>query len=301
MFFFLASPYSFFDFSGYLARSRYLSDVVSGRLLMDWTMQFQQTNGLFWIRSLLVGMGASAIFGTVSILGLLLNWRKAKSITPAHIFALWSLGFLLFLSMTYLKFIRYSAPLIPILALFAAKFLWDMSKFRSGKILLSLAILAQIVWAVMCFHVYLTPHPARAAATWIAQHIPQKSTILREEWNSIIHFDTPPLIDKQYNLPMFNFYTLPDTQEKMDRLTNVLATSDYIVLESPKIKNTILRQKNQYPLTSTYYEQLEMEKLGFHQVAQFKSLPQLGPFAIDDQAAEETWYAFDHPTVTIYK
>lgn len=299
--FVLASPYSFLDISGYIARSRYLSDVVNGKLLMDWTMQFQQTSGIFWIRNMLVGIGVSALYGIISILATLLHWSKTKTATPAHIFAWWSLGFIIFLSVTYLKFIRYSAPLIPVFALFAGKLLYDLSTTRLGKILLSTTILVQIVWAVMCFHIYLMPHPARTAATWIAQHIPPKSTILREEWNSIIHFDVSPLADRRYSLPMFNFYTLPDTQEKTDRLTSLLATSDYIILESPKIKNTILRQKNQYPFAHVYYQQLEMETLGFIRVAQFSSHPQLGPLIINDEKTEETWYAFDHPTVTIYK
>lgn len=299
--FFLTSPYSFLDVSGYIARSRYLSDVVNGNLLMDWTMQFQQTNGLFWIPGMLIGMGVIPLLGIVSALGLLINWRRINPITPPHILALWSLGFLVFLSMTYLKFIRYSAPLMPVLALLAAKLLYDLSKSKTGKIFLSAALPIQIVWAVMCFHIYLAPHPAHEAATWLADHVPAKSTILREEWNSIIHFDTTPLADRQYNLPMFNFYTLPDTQEKISKLTKLLITTDYIVLESPKIKNTILRQKNQYPRTSDTYKQLEMETLGFVRIAEFTSYPQLGPLVINDEAAEETWYAFDHPTVTIYQ
>lgn len=298
--FFLTSPFSFLDLSGYLARSRYLSDVVSGNLLMDWTMQFQQTNGLFWIKNLAFGMGPISLIGVIGLIGALPLSKFRESLHPKTIFAIWSFGFLFFLSFTYLKFIRYSAPLIPLFALFAAKLLWDIQKSALGKILLSAAILAQIIWAAMFFHIYLVPHPALRAATWITQHIPAGSTILREEWNSIIHFDTGVLAGKQYSLPRFNLYTLPDTISKEKILIRKLASAQYITVESPKVRNTIRSHPHLYPYMNTYYKHVDSGALGFIKIAEFSSYPQLGPFTYKDESAEETWYAFDHPTVTIY-
>lgn len=268
--FFVFSPYSILDFHGYISTSRYISDVVSGKILMDWTMQFQQTNGLFWLPNLLYGFGLAGILG---ILGLL---NKQKN---TRIIALWTIGFMLFLAFTYLKFIRYSAPLIPLLSLFAAAFIIKTKLFP--------LIVLQLVWATMFFHIYLVPHTALLAA----KVIPKNSRVLGEEWNSII----------KYPISTFNIYTLPDSPDKMKKLNEAIQNADYFIMQSPKVKNTIMRLKKSYPYMNDFYMKLENGSLGFKKIAEFSSYPSLGPFMIDDGRAEETFTVFDHPYLIIYK
>lgn len=281
LFFFIGSPYSFLDFQGYLARSHYLSDVVSGRLLMDWTMQFQYTNWTFWIQNILLGFGPIIFFGFLC--------TKAP-----RIFMLWSLAYIIFLGNTYLKFTRYSAPLIPLMCLYTAKVLWDIRQTKFGLIVVSTVILLQIVWGAMFFHIYLVPHTSIQAENWIHQHIPKDSILLQEEWNSIIRFKS------NYIRKSFNFYS-PDTPTKFQTLQNMLKQSDYVIIESPKVKNTVIRLSAIYPNSNTFYTHLANGTLGFTKIAEFSSYPMFGPLKIDDSSAEETWYAFDHPTITIYK
>ncbi len=298
--FFITSPYSFLDFQRYLIRSQYLSDVVSGKLLMDWTIQFQNTNGLFWVKNLFVGFGPMIIFGLLGSITILAKTKKIQANISA-IFSLWSLGFLIFLMMTYLKFIRYSAPLLPFVSLFAAKFLWDISKKKFGSFILPLMIVMQIIWGVMFFHIYQTRHTSLVARDWIIENLPAHSIIVREAWNNVIHFDTAPLLGKQYGFITINLYTLPDTNKKFNEQKAVLQNAHYFISESPKVQNTINHLSPNYPYTNQLYKGLQDGTLGFKQVATFTSYPQLGPITLNDERTEETFTVFDHPTIRIYK
>lgn len=294
----IASPYSFLDLAGYLTRSKYLSDVVIGKLLMDWTLQFQETTPLFWPPNLLYAFGP-VVCGIIGSLGLLLDPKTWKKNFLVSVFAVWMLAYLVFIGVMYLKFTRYSAPLAPFLVLFTAKLLWDISKRPIGKFIAFGLVATQLLWAVMFLHIYLVPNPSLRAAEWIATHVPEHAVLLTEEWNSIIRFERPPLAGKQYAFLSFNAYA-PESDAKIASLITTLKQSQYIVIESPKVRNTILRLRDRYPQTSALYENLDHKELGFTKVAEFSSYPQLGPLVVNDEAAEETWTVFDHPTVAIY-
>lgn len=124
---------------------------------------------------------------------------------------------------------------------------------------------------------------------------------MREEWNNVIHFDTPPLLGKQYGFISINLYTQPDTIEKYQNLISSLHTVDYFISESPKVKNTIQRLSLTYPYTAQFYKNLDNGSLGFKHIITSSSYPQLGGIAIHDELSEETFTVFDHPTIKIYK
>lgn len=294
--FFAGSPYSLLDLSGYMTRSKYLADVVSGVLPMDWTIQFRKTDGFFWFPTLLYATGFLVIIG---IIGSIPHIRYVRK-NIRGIFAAWSLGFLLFLAFTFLKFTRYAAPLIPFFALFAAGLLSDWEKTFAGKLISYTTIGLHIFYACIFFSIYSTPHTSLTAATWIGDNVPPSSVILTEEWNSIVRFSRPELDSKNYRIVSFNFYA-PDTEIKQKNLLSLISQTDYILLESPKVKNTVARLSADYPNTYIFYNDLENNRLGFTKAAQFTSYPRIGSFAINDSRAEETFTIFDHPTVTLYK
>lgn len=298
MTFFIGSPYSFLDAAGYLTRSKYLADVVSGALPMDWTMQFHQTNGLSWFYYLLYATGVLTILGMVGTTPHI-RLRRISNTVP-FLFAAWSICFILFLAFTYLKFTRYAAPLIPFFSLFTAKFLTDMQASRTGKFASYAIIGFQIIYGLMFFAIYTTPHTSLQASSWIRTHVPPNVVILTEEWNSIIRFTRPELVSKNYRIISFNFYS-PDDAAKIQQLEAFLHQTDYILLESPKVKNTIMRLPSRYPNSRIFYEHLENGRLGFTKVATFTSYPRLGPLIINDDLAEETFTVFDHPAISLYK
>lgn len=301
--FFLCSPYSFLDFPNYLARSLLITKIVNGTFLYEWSAQFQLTTPFFWLTNLVVALGPLAIMGPIGILTVLARPKlrpRSNRNFPLILLSLWSAGFSIFLAYTYLKFIRYDAPLVPVFALLAAITLVSIGRSRPGKIIVGTTLAIHVLWGIMFFHIYLVPNTSLVATNWIAAHIPARATITIETWNSIINFQHPALENHNYNIVVINFYAA-EWPDKRVSVADAIEKSDYMIMESPKVKNTMHRVRAEFPETDAFYQDLASGKLGFTQVAKFTSYPRLGPLFVNDESAEETWSVFDHPTITIYQ
>jgi hypothetical protein len=108
---------------------------------------------------------------------------------------------------------------------------------------------------------------------------------------------------------------------KLERFIETLNQADYIFIPTNHQYAQITRLPERYPLTTVYYRELigcSPERniiecyrvaqprtfdgnLGFELEAVFESYPQIGPFVINDQAAEEAFTFYDHPKVLIFK
>ena len=112
-----------------------------------------------------------------------------------------------------------------------------------------------------------------------------------------------------------------DNPDKLIRFTETLDQADYIFIPTHHQYSQITRLPERYPLTTVYYRELLgcpfrsninecyriaqpgmfSGNLGFELVAVFDSYPRIGPFVINDQAAEEAFTFYDHPKVMIFK
>ncbi|HLB48496.1 MAG TPA: DUF2298 domain-containing protein, partial [Anaerolineales bacterium] len=128
-------------------------------------------------------------------------------------------------------------------------------------------------------------------------------------------FDPLGGIYRLTNLDLFE----PDTAAKRDRMLEVLAGSDYLVISSNRAYDAMPRLPLRYPMTLKYYQALfgceealiihcaypaqEGLKgpLGYELIAVFESNPTIGGFEFSDQAAEEAFTVYDHPKVMIFK
>ncbi|MEZ0395440.1 MAG: DUF2298 domain-containing protein [Anaerolineales bacterium] len=113
----------------------------------------------------------------------------------------------------------------------------------------------------------------------------------------------------------------PDNADKLTRLLTCLEQGDYILIPTNHQYGQITRLPERYPLTTHYYRELigcppDREiawcyrvaepgmfegRLGYDLVAVFTSYPTLGPWTINDQAAEEAFTFYDHPKVLIFQ
>ena len=295
--FFAFSPYSFLDAEGYLTRSRYLSDVVSGKLPMDWTIQFAETTAVFWLYTLPRALGVPFFIGSA---GLLVYLFQKHNNPVLRTITLSSLGVMVFLAITYLKFTRYVTPLIPTLCLFTAALFSRIKTAAAGRLTVVTLLIAQLLLGSMYASIYFSPHTSVTATDWIQKNIPSASEILIEEWNSIIRFSHPSFAPFRYRITSLNFYA-PDTPQKKQVISDALHKTDYIILESPKVKNTVIRLQNRYPDTAKFYTDLASGALGFTKIAEFSSYPRLGSWKLSDEFTEETFTVFDHPTIRIYR
>ncbi|HJO34098.1 MAG: DUF2298 domain-containing protein [Anaerolineales bacterium] len=92
-----------------------------------------------------------------------------------------------------------------------------------------------------------------------------------------------------------------DDEAKRERMLDILAQSDYILISSNRQYGSIPRLHTRYPLTIAYYDALFSDELGFELAAEFESAPNLGSWQFSDQGAEEPFTVYDHPKVLIFR
>jgi hypothetical protein len=92
-----------------------------------------------------------------------------------------------------------------------------------------------------------------------------------------------------------------DDAAKIAKLHAALSRADYYVVSSPRAWKTIGRLPERFPIMARYYRLLFSDKLGFRRVAHFESYPELFDVRLRDGRAEEAFWVYDHPPVSIFR
>lgn len=339
----IAQPYLF-------ATGNIVNPTLNPRVLANWRQlkTFNDPNGWFppavqWIRTkpivypainmVLWGLGlplgllvAAAVIWTVG------NVRK----NPRLLLLLsWTLLLFLYQGVQFAKPMRYFYPVYPMLAvaagLFAAHILLLIQKRFSHSLIRLFAysfIGLLLIWPLSFLSVYLRPNTRTAASQWIYNNIPKGATIAVEHWDDPLPLCLPNKPCNQYQMVTLPLYD-PDTPQKWERINALLATSDYLILSSNRLYGSIMGVPEKYPQTNRFYQSLFDGSLGFTNIAQFTSRPNLPiPFLsvclevpansygiiakpleecsgqgvnIVDDYAEESFTVYDHPRVIIFQ
>ncbi|MEX2143440.1 MAG: DUF2298 domain-containing protein [Anaerolineales bacterium] len=108
---------------------------------------------------------------------------------------------------------------------------------------------------------------------------------------------------------------------KLERFLDILDRAEYIFISSSRQWGSLPRIPERFPLVVAYYRALigcpeertiescfnnaqvenTQSEFGFELVQVFENAPQLGPWIINDQAAEEAFTVYDHPKVLIFR
>lgn len=108
---------------------------------------------------------------------------------------------------------------------------------------------------------------------------------------------------------------------KLERFQNILDHSEYIFISSNRQWGSLPRIPERFPLVIAYYRALVgcppertvedcyinaqvgsvQGSLGYELVQVFENAPQLGPWVINDQGAEEAFTVYDNPKVLIFR
>src|SRR6185312_8344234 len=124
------------------------------------------------------------------------------------------------------------------------------------------------------FGIYTVPQTRLQASLWIYSHVPYSSKILTEQWD-----DGLPIGIGQYNPGLYQSQGMDiyatDNAAKLTYYGNTLSHADYIILNSRRLWGTLIHLNDIYPLTSKYYTYLFAGKLGYKEIADFSSYPNL--------------------------
>ena len=296
-------PYALIDVAAFLLDVVHEGYMARGAADIPYTRQFIGTlpyiypvrQAIIWSMGIPLGLaGFSAAVGAL-IQGLITlgrgRWQRAGELwMPLG----WVLPYFGLVGSFHAKFLRYMLPIIPFLCLWAA---WALVALISaqgvlrrvwralGAVGLVVVLLGTGAYALAYLNVYRQTHPWIQATAWLCKHLPAHSRLLIEHWD-----DPLPLLQatgelhchENYEVTVFPAYD-PDDTAKLERLLEALEGSDYIILSSNRLYNTIPRLPSRYPLTSRYYHLLMGEKLGFELVYYAAVYPEiLGISLVDD-------------------
>jgi hypothetical protein len=194
---------------------------------------------------------------------------------------------------------RYLVPLAPILAVTAASAVVFLLRGHRRVLTAVVALLVSSTAAyAFAFHtVYEHTNTRVAASQWIVRHVPPGKTIANEHWDDSLPVGGAALSYRGEIVQVFD----PDDEDKLYKLYDVLDRTDYYFLSSPRAWRTIGRLPDRFPLMVRFYRGLFAGKLGFRQVASFRSVPRLLGVKLDDLSAEEAFWVYDHPPVRIFQ
>ncbi len=231
------------------------------------------------------------------------------------------------------KFMRYMIPIVPLLTLFGAGLVTTLWQYKGKSphvsmlpqstpestlsaphqsltkiVAVTLAVIAlvgSVFWALAFVNgVYGTEHSWVTFSRWIYANVPDGSCIAWEHWDDRLPTDLPepnanPGAHRYFQpqLPMYD----DDNQQKYELLRDTLLNCDYIVLATNRLWRTIPGLPQRYPMSTRYYAALFSGELGFEQLYTVETPPQLGPFKIDDQSADESFTVYDHPKPILFK
>jgi YYY domain-containing protein len=257
------------------------------------------------------------------VAGVLVFRRRELS---AALLLVYALAIFAFQGPRFVAYMRYFAPLYPILCLFAAcgcSWLWRRAEpiALAGRTILTpsstrliarglvLAVIATTAWWALAFQsVYANEHPRIAASRWIDANVPNHASITYELWDDSVPYPLPGA-RRNYRLietTPFDTDSLAKVQDLVygvpgGQLHAGLQDADYVAITSNRVRESTKRIPAEYPATIRYYQLLESGELGFDRVATFKTRPGFLGISVDDQQAEESFTVYDHPEVRIYK
>lgn len=314
----LTFPYSLIDKGSFLSTLRYEIGLGHGNPLVFYTRQFINTTPLtFQFEKILpYALGPAALtLGTIGILLVLFDLaistlnHKSKVNYPLLIITVAFLSYFLPNALLFAKWTRFIAPSFAFWPIFAVYLIYrvitPLEKLPSIKLISYVLLIiplvtVSLVWSLMFFSIYLRPDVRVVATRWVNESLPEGSLILTEAGNML---EAPLWGNLQKRA--FDFYNLEGDPVLKDELADLLAKSDYFIIQSRRIYLNHQRLSIEFPLTARFYDLLFSGELGFEKTKEFASYPGIYfgkiEFEVPDELAEETWSVFDHPVVRIYK
>jgi Dolichyl-phosphate-mannose-protein mannosyltransferase len=201
--------------------------------------------------------------------------------------------------------LRYAAPILPWMAVFAATGLI----IRKSRFIEVFAIFFAAWWASGIVLLHAGNHP-RLLASYALWNLPSGTVLLNEtgwdeglpvilQWPDSQHKRWPDY-DDHFTLLQLDI-TDPDTPEKVGHMVTQLNKADYLILSSGRQSEVIPALPNKFPMTSTWYKMLFSGEACWDEAWQYDRGYPLPGWRFYDTWAQEPWRVYDHPIVRIYR
>lgn len=309
----LFEPYALVQLNVYLQQLSEQSRIVRGTLDVPFTRQYVGTQPLIYQAEQLLKWGLGPVAGISCLTGAFtIGYAAFKRMSPgAIVLVAWLIGQGAITLLPETKFLRYTEPLLPALAVGAgaaliAGFTFLLNRF--GRLPARAAVVAIFLgiafWTTSFISVYASTNPRIKASIWIYQNIPTGSRLTADTWDLAMPIALAPGLnpaDRQLESVSLDLYRDRPPSEVADDIFSALDQTDYIVMSSNRAATAIPRSPWRYPVQSRYFELLDSGRLGFTLIEKFDNPPRFGTLEFDDGGADESFINYDHPTVLIYQ
>ena len=309
----LFEPYALMRPDVYLTSLATQSNIVRGIFDVPFTRQYVGTTPVLYQAGQLIRWGFGPVAGVLALVGvLLMSVRLLRDRAwPLLVPLSWLVAYGVVITLPEVRFLRYLAPLAPVLAVAAGLAVvtgvdWLGRRFSRplAASVGTIAVASIALWAVAFVSIYAQENPRLAASRWIYANVPDGSAITAEYWDDSLPRDFGSGLspsDRQYATVTMDLYADRQPRDVADAIYADLQRADYVVLASNRVIAGTAPAPWRYPVQQAYYAALRSGALGFVPAATFTASPGIGPVRFDDRDADESFVNYDHPTVEIYR
>ena len=276
---------------------------------------------LFWITNLL-RYGAGPVLLALGCAGSIIIAVRARRSRPERMLTAMAVPYFLVLGAAFQKFMRFSLPLHPVLALCGGVLLAEACRRRCLRPFVILLLVLHAGYGIAYARVFWRTDPRIVAGNELRRDLPEGTSILLETTHS-----NPPLIEADLRQGLYGSY-LPTLGECVVRrhdglellyvdpyvylydvarepdlqwacLDSALSLADVAVI-GPRYRDQYMRLPVDYPTMERFYRGLDAGNLGFHLARMYDNPPSILGLTIDDRDSELTFRLFDRPEIRVY-
>ncbi len=286
----ITNPFAVLEFPRFAENIAAQASMARGAVILPYTLPYRGTLPYLYPIAQQLTWGMGPVLGLLGFGGLALTaYRAAREggHSAEWVALAWALPYFAFYGGLYARFPRYLLPLMPFLAVYAARM--ATVRPRLGPFLSGLASLPAGALSLALVLSYRQPHPWIAASGWIRAHLPPGAVIAVEEWDHPLPLNAEGYVLR--TLPIF----APDGPEKEQEMAAILAEADAVVVASRRGYGALSRWPDRFPAAVAYYRTLFAGEAGFVAAGCWTRPPRLAGFVLADDPFRETRLPIPHP------
>lgn len=302
----LFEPYAIVNSGPFIEDIRVQARIVRGQFDVPFTRQFVGlTPGLYELRNLFMyTIGPGFLVAGLAGLAQCLRAGRLRRDPALAIAISWIIAYIPTLILIEARFLRYTLPLVPVLAVLAGGLLTTRVRVERRlmmRVATTAVLIVTAVWAIGFSSIYSRENSRITASRWMTANVPSGSAVASETWDDVLplpYSGAPPM---SYRSVEFKIYDDAPPEAKARYIADTLMASDYVVLSSDRIIDSVDNLPWRYAVQTEYYRRLLAGQLGFQLVYEADLRPELFGFRFDDSGADESLDVYDHPRVRIFK